>query len=48
MRWAGRAYGGLATLACGVVVVGSGSLAGGAILGAAGEQLGDVIYEANK
>jgi hypothetical protein len=37
--------GGLATLACGVVVVGAGSYAGGAAMGTAGEKLGEVIYE---
>lgn len=37
--------GGLATLVCGVVAVGVGSFAGGAALGAAGEELGEIIYE---
>ncbi|AZE50021.1 hypothetical protein C4K04_4357 [Pseudomonas chlororaphis] len=40
--------GGLAALVCGVVVVGGGSFAGGAILGNAGEKIGEVIYEGSK
>ncbi|AIL63527.1 hypothetical protein [Pseudomonas alkylphenolica] len=40
--------GGLATLACGIVVVGVGSLAGGTLGGAGGEIIGDVIYETVK
>ena len=40
--------GGLATLACGVVAVGVGSFAGGALGGMGGEIIGDVIYESAK
>lgn len=40
--------GGLATLACGVVVVGAGSFASGAMGGALGEEMGEVVYEAFK
>ena len=40
--------GGLATLACGVVAVGVGSFAGGALGGLGGEIIGDVIYESVK
>ncbi|RIJ09107.1 hypothetical protein DXT77_18380 [Pseudomonas sp. 91RF] len=40
--------GGTATLACGVIVVASGSYAGGALGGATGEWAGEKIYEAGK
>ncbi|MDY7534909.1 PAAR domain-containing protein [Pseudomonas sp. Bout1] len=40
--------GGLAPLVCGVVVVGAGSLASGAIGGAFGEEMAEVVYEAVK
>ncbi|MEO8647181.1 hypothetical protein [Pseudomonas sp.] len=40
--------GGAATLLCGLVVVGIGSYAGGALAGAGGEALGEVIYETVK
>lgn len=40
--------GGLATLGCGVVVVGAGSFASGTMGGALGEEMGEVIYEAGK
>ncbi|WP_422630819.1 hypothetical protein [Pseudomonas mucidolens] len=40
--------GGLAPLACGVVVVGAGSFASGAIGGALGEEMAEVVYEAVK
>lgn len=40
--------GGIATLACSIVVVGVGAFAGGAVLGAAGEEFGEVIYENSK
>ncbi|SDV12266.1 hypothetical protein [Pseudomonas mucidolens] len=40
--------GGLATLACGVVVVGAGSFVSGTIGGALGEEMGEVVYEAGK
>ncbi|WP_203543445.1 hypothetical protein [Pseudomonas arcuscaelestis] len=44
----GLTTGGLATLACGIVVVGAGSLAAGTLGGAGGEIMGDVVYEAVK
>ncbi|MCF4994633.1 hypothetical protein GIW70_21570 [Pseudomonas syringae] len=40
--------GGAATLLCGVIVVGAGSYAGGKLLGAGGETLGEAIYEVTK
>jgi hypothetical protein len=40
--------GGMATLACGVIVVAAGSYAGGALGGATGEWAGEKIYEASK
>lgn len=40
--------GGMATLACGVIVVAAGSYAGGALGGATGEWAGEKIYEAGK
>jgi uncharacterized Zn-binding protein involved in type VI secretion len=40
--------GGVGTLLCGVVVVGVGSYAGGALAGAGGEALGEVVYETVK
>jgi hypothetical protein len=40
--------GGLATLACGILVVGTGSLASGAIGGILGEEIGEVVYEISK
>ncbi|WP_248805810.1 hypothetical protein, partial [Pseudomonas sp. MWU13-2100] len=40
--------GGFATLACGVVVVGAGSFAGGALGGMGGETIGEIIYESVK
>lgn len=40
--------GGAATLLCGLVVVGVGSYAGGALAGAGGETLGEGIYEVVK
>ncbi|UWF49318.1 PAAR domain-containing protein [Pseudomonas sp. N3-W] len=40
--------GGLAPLACGVVVVGAGSFASGAIGGAFGEEMAEVVYEVVK
>ena len=45
---AGVTTGGVGGIVCGVVVVGTGAFAGGAALGAAGEQLGEVIYEHSK
>ena len=38
--------GGLGTVVCGVVAVGAGSLASGAVGGALGEKIGEIIYEA--
>ncbi|MDR9864726.1 MULTISPECIES: hypothetical protein [Pseudomonas] len=40
--------GGAATLLCGVIIVGAGSYAGGKLLGAGGETLGEAIYEVTK
>ncbi|QZD68882.1 hypothetical protein [Pseudomonas sp. 3-2] len=40
--------GGMATLACGVIVVAAGSYAGGVLGGATGEWAGEKIYEAGK
>lgn len=40
--------GGLGTLACGVIVVATGSLAGGAVGGVTGEMAGEMIYEVKK
>lgn len=40
--------GGMATLACGVIVVAAGSYAGGALGGATGEWAGEKIYEVSK
>lgn len=40
--------GGMATLACGVIVVAAGSYAGGTLGGATGEWAGEKIYEASK
>lgn len=40
--------GGVGTLVCGLVVVGTGSLVIGALGGAGGEMAGDVIYESSK
>ncbi|MCU0121765.1 hypothetical protein N8H74_26185 [Pseudomonas sp. B2M1-30] len=40
--------GGMATLACGVIVVAAGSYAGGSVGGATGEWAGEKIYEAGK
>jgi hypothetical protein len=40
--------GGLAMLACGVLVVGAGSLAGGVLGGAFGESTGELIYEVSQ
>ncbi|MDF3195261.1 hypothetical protein [Pseudomonas sp. 1928-m] len=40
--------GGLGTLACGLVVVGAGSLAAGSVGGTIGEKAGDAIYKAGR
>ncbi|MBM3113151.1 hypothetical protein [Pseudomonas arcuscaelestis] len=40
--------GGLATLAFGILVVGTGSFASGAIGGILGEEIGEVVYETSK
>lgn len=40
--------GGMATLACGIVLVGGASVAGGALGGSAGEMMGEVLYEMTK
>ncbi len=40
--------GGLATLACGVLVVGTGSLVGGSLGGTVGEKTAEVVYEVNR
>lgn len=40
--------GGMATLACGIVLVGGASVAGGALGGSGGEMTGEVLYEMTK
>jgi hypothetical protein len=40
--------GGMATLACGVVMVGAASFGGGALAGAGGEMAGEIVYEITK